>query len=51
MKELNEKELNELIRQKKNEYFRNYYKNHKDKVLAAHKRYWEKKIRQEQGEE
>jgi len=44
---MKEKTLDELIRQKKNEYFRNYYKEHKERVLETQRRYWEKKLREE----
>lgn len=30
----------------KNAYMRDYYKNNKDKIKAAQKRYWEKKAKE-----
>lgn len=40
-------ELEKLIKQRRNKYFRDYYKNNKEAVLRAHKKYWEQKIKQE----
>lgn len=33
-----------VIREAKNQYHREWYKNNKDKVKAANKRYWLKKL-------
>lgn len=41
------KKLNDLIRQRKNKYFRDYYKNNKETVLQTQKRYWQRKIEKE----
>lgn len=42
-------ELDNLIRQRKNKYFRDYYKSNKEAVLNAQRKYWEKKLKQEQN--
>ena len=39
--------LDNLIRQRKNKYFRDYYKNNKERVLETQRKYWERKLKQE----
>jgi DnaJ-domain-containing protein 1 len=39
-------ELSEEARELKNEYFRKWRKNNPEKVAAAKKRYWEKKVKE-----
>lgn len=45
---MKQEELDNLIRQRKNKYFRDYYKNNKEAVLRAHRKYWERKIKKEE---
>ena len=40
--------IDNLIRQRKNKYFRDYYKNNKEAVLKAQRKYWERKLKEEQ---
>lgn len=40
--------LENLIRQRKNKYFRDYYKNNKEAVLKTQRKYWERKLKEEQ---
>lgn len=47
---MNDTKLNDLIKQRKNKYFRDYYKKNKNKVIETQRRYWERKIKQEQEE-
>lgn len=47
---MEEKQLDNLIRQRKNKYFRDYYKKNKDTVIETQRRYWERKLKQEQEE-
>jgi hypothetical protein len=42
--------LDDLVKQRKNKYFRDYYKKNKDTVIETQRRYWERKIKQEQEE-
>lgn len=48
---MKQEELNNLIRQRKNKYFRDYYKKNKNTVLETQRRYWERKIKEEQQED
>lgn len=48
---MEQEKLDDLIRQRKNKYFRDYYKNNKEAVLEAQRKYWERKIKQEQDNE
>lgn len=45
---MKDNKLENLIRQRKNKYFRDYYKKNKDIVIETQRRYWERKIKQEQ---
>lgn len=45
---MKQEELEKLIKQRKNKYFRDYYKNNKEAVLRAQRKYWERKLKQEQ---
>lgn len=45
---MNDNNLDDLIKQRKNKYFRDYYKKNKDTVIETQRRYWERKIKQEQ---
>ena len=45
---MKDKKLDEKIRQAKNKYFRDYYKNNKEAVLKTQRKYWERKLKQEQ---
>lgn len=41
--------LDNLIRQRKNKYFRDYYKSNKKRVLETQRKYWERKLKQEEN--
>ncbi len=45
---MKDKKLDEKIREAKNKYFRDYYKNNKEAVLKTQRKYWERKLKQEQ---
>lgn len=45
---MKQEELDNLIKQRKNKYFRDYYKNNKKRVLETQRNYWERKLKQEQ---
>lgn len=46
---MKQEELDNLIKQRKNKYFRDYYKSNKQRVLETQKRYWERKLKQEEN--
>ena len=48
---MEQEKLDDLIKQRKNKYFRDYYKKNKDTVIETQRRYWERKIKQEQDNE
>lgn len=41
--------LDDLIKQRKNKYFRDYYKNNKERVLETQRKYWERKLKEEEN--
>ena len=45
---MKDKKLDEKIRQARNKYFRDYYKNNKEAVLKTQRKYWERKLKKEQ---
>lgn len=47
---MKDEKLDNLIRQRKNKYFRDYYKKNKEAVLKTQRKYWERKLKQEQQE-
>ena len=48
---MKDKELDKQLRQAKNKYFREYYKSNKEAVLKAQRKYWMRKLKQEQMQE
>lgn len=48
---MKKKNLDDLIKERKNKYFRDYYKNNKEAVLKTQRKYWERKILQEQEQQ
>ena len=42
-----QEKLDDLIKQRKNKYFRDYYKKNKSTVIETQRRYWERKLKEE----
>lgn len=44
---MEQEKLDDLIKQRKNKYFRDYYKKNKSTVIETQRRYWERKLKEE----